>query len=320
MTKASATRDAIEAATAAAILGASHFTASIRAHGTQTTHPLKTLALARKAAGLMPEAMGVRTRALVYAVTPEGRAFMVPEDFPDPEQGPEAMATLQSLAAKLAAGQTPDSFKATNGVSLAACGRPTPASEAGKAARDDNDLLPKFLKRAPETPEQKAALKAKTHEELNKAPTVRTVGESTKPSNAHPKPPGKAAHQKPSATTVSASKQESATMTSKTTKSKARTAVKGKTAKAAHAGERSRYDWTAAEEAAAKGKMPKAPDFSAPTHERFRPLLAEVVKAAVDGNAEALRKIKVNPVSSSPKAVDRFRKLCLKALTAKKAA
>lgn len=316
MTKASATKDAIEAATAAAILGADHFTASIRVNGSQTTHPLKTLAIARKAASLMPEAMGVKTKALVYVVTAEGRSYLVPSDFPDPTEGPEAMSTIQQMAAKLTNPQSSimAQTKASNGVSLA---RHTPASEAGKAA-DDKLEIPKFLKRPPATAAEVAALKEKTHAELNKAPVVRGVG-LTAPSGAKPAA-GKAAHQKPSATPASASKQESDPMTSKATKSKARTAVKAKTTKPAKAGERSRYDWTAAEEKATKGTIPPAPDFSAPTHERFRPLLAEVVKAAKDGAVEALRKIKVNPVSSSPKAVDRFRKLCIKALSAKKAA
>jgi hypothetical protein len=75
-----------------------------------------------------------------------------------------------------------------------------------------------------------------------------------------------------------------------------------------------RYDWKGAAEAAKAGKMPEAPDFSAPTHERFRPLLAEVVKAAKDGDLATLRKITINPISSSPKAIAKFRDLCLLAL------
>lgn len=84
-------------------------------------------------------------------------------------------------------------------------------------------------------------------------------------------------------------------------------------------GSRSRYDWSAAEEMAEKGKIPPALDFSAETHKRFRGALADVVKAAKAGDTKALGAIKINPVSSSPKALDRYRKLCLKAIKAKAA-
>ena len=65
---------------------------------------------------------------------------------------------------------------------------------------------------------------------------------------------------------------------------------------------------------AARGLIPAAPDFSAPTHKRFRPMLAEIIKAAKAGSTAALLKIKINPVSSSPRAADRYRKLCVQAL------
>ena len=96
--------------------------------------------------------------------------------------------------------------------------------------------------------------------------------------------------------------------TSATTKASARKPVKE--------GARNRYDWNAAEELAAKGKVPPALDFSAPTHARFRDALAEVIKAAKAKDAQALKTIKINPVSSSPKALDRYRKLCVKAVSA----
>lgn len=74
----------------------------------------------------------------------------------------------------------------------------------------------------------------------------------------------------------------------------------------------------AAIEAEAKaGKLPKAPDFSAETHKRFRPLLAEVVAAVKEGDVKALKALKINPISSSPKAVARYRDLALMALEAR---
>lgn len=70
----------------------------------------------------------------------------------------------------------------------------------------------------------------------------------------------------------------------------------------------------AALEAAQRGEMPAAPDFSAPTHARFRKKLAEVVALAEAGDIEGLRAFQINPVSTSPKAIDRFRALSIEAL------
>lgn len=67
------------------------------------------------------------------------------------------------------------------------------------------------------------------------------------------------------------------------------------------------------------GKLPAPPDFSAATHERFRGKLAELVKLANAGDVKALKAFAINPVSTSPKALDRYRDLCVLALTAPRA-
>lgn len=72
--------------------------------------------------------------------------------------------------------------------------------------------------------------------------------------------------------------------------------------------------------AAARGELPKAPDFSAETHKRWRATLATVVKAAEAGDIKALRAVKVEPISSSRKAIDTYRNLCVTALEAQKKA
>lgn len=117
--------------------------------------------------------------------------------------------------------------------------------------------------------------------------------------------------------------QETVTMarkTNTTTKAAARKPVVEKKIETSRQGARSRYDWNSAEEMAAKGKMPPALDFSAPTHARFREALAEVVKAAKSGDEKALRAVKIKPISSTPKALERYRALCLKALKVRVAA
>jgi hypothetical protein len=69
--------------------------------------------------------------------------------------------------------------------------------------------------------------------------------------------------------------------------------------------------------AAEAGKLPAAPDFSARTHERFRNKLAEVVALVKAGDVRKLKAFEINPVSSSPKAIARYRDLAVIALSAK---
>lgn len=64
------------------------------------------------------------------------------------------------------------------------------------------------------------------------------------------------------------------------------------------------------------GKLPEPPDFSAETHKRFRNKLAAVVALAGAGDLNGLRAFQINPVSTSPKAIARYRDLCVMALEA----
>lgn len=75
----------------------------------------------------------------------------------------------------------------------------------------------------------------------------------------------------------------------------------------------------AIEAAAREGKLPDPPDFSAETHKRFRNKLANVVELAKAGDLKGLRAFEINPVSSSPKAIKRYRDLCIVAVEAQSA-
>jgi hypothetical protein len=68
---------------------------------------------------------------------------------------------------------------------------------------------------------------------------------------------------------------------------------------------------------ARQGELPPPPDFSAPTHARFRNKLEGLVALAEKGDAEALMAVAINPVSSSPKALARYRDLCVIAIAAR---
>lgn len=68
---------------------------------------------------------------------------------------------------------------------------------------------------------------------------------------------------------------------------------------------------------AESGKVPSAPDFSAPTHARFRKKLGEVEALVKSGDIKGLKAYAINPVSSSPKAICKYRDLAVIALEAK---
>jgi hypothetical protein len=77
--------------------------------------------------------------------------------------------------------------------------------------------------------------------------------------------------------------------------------------------------WAEAAAAAAKGKLPPAPDFTADTHKPYRAKLATLVELAKAGDMPGLAAVVINPTSSSPKALARYRELCIVALHAKAA-
>jgi len=73
-------------------------------------------------------------------------------------------------------------------------------------------------------------------------------------------------------------------------------------------------------EQAQAGALPAAPDFSKPTHARFRAKLAKLVALAEAGDVGGLKAIEIHPVSTSPKAMVRYRDLAIVALEARKSA
>lgn len=65
------------------------------------------------------------------------------------------------------------------------------------------------------------------------------------------------------------------------------------------------------------GGLPPPPDFSAPTHARFRAKLALLVDMPTKTDTSGLRVMQINPVSSSPKALARYRDLAVLAIEAR---
>ena len=66
--------------------------------------------------------------------------------------------------------------------------------------------------------------------------------------------------------------------------------------------------------AAMLGVMPDEPDFSAATHKSYRPKLAKLVALAAAGDIAGLLAVEINPCSTSPKAMDRYRNAAVAAL------
>jgi len=69
--------------------------------------------------------------------------------------------------------------------------------------------------------------------------------------------------------------------------------------------------------AAAGGKLPPPPDFSAPTHARYRDAAKALVDMAEAGDIEGLKATVIKPYSSSPKAMAKYRDLAVIALEAR---
>lgn len=74
----------------------------------------------------------------------------------------------------------------------------------------------------------------------------------------------------------------------------------------------------AALEAAEKGIMPDAPDFTAETHKPYRAKLAALVALVEAKNIKGLRAFEIKPSSSSPKALIKYRDLAVIAIQAKR--
>jgi hypothetical protein len=68
---------------------------------------------------------------------------------------------------------------------------------------------------------------------------------------------------------------------------------------------------------ARQGELPPPPDFSAATHARFRAKLEGLVALVEKGDVDGLRAVLINPVSSSPKAMARYRDLAVIAIEAR---
>jgi hypothetical protein len=239
------------------------------------------------------------------------------------------------------AGMTPEQIRASGRQAIRNAGRarkpgkPQPAARPSNLTERDKEVIAALKKAGADKVSAVKQIGAKLKSEVEKPPA-----KSNKKTIIHPAITASVQalaatglDQPPEApATPAAQPQESDVATKaknvKTDKkiiSRPKTATKPAKAKSVKAsaanGERKNYDWKGHEERAKTGIMPPAPDFSADTHTRYRPALAEVVSMAKDKNIPGLKKFKWDGFAgSSVKSVLRYRDLCMVALTEKHSA
>lgn len=69
----------------------------------------------------------------------------------------------------------------------------------------------------------------------------------------------------------------------------------------------------------APGALPTPPNFEAATHKPYRAKLAKLIELAAAGDVEGLAAVKINPTSTSPRALIRYRDAAIAAIQAKDA-
>jgi len=273
------------------------------------TEHFDTLAAARKRAPAMVAEVANGRKVMIYAITPEGRSTFVPDSYQPTEGAPkmELAANLSAVdIAKLTALLTGGGgYKRANSKEAAIRRFRNVAAEKGIDNPDrylDGDLdfdtaqhvLFERLKGGHASiPEVKEAAAA-TEQEAG-PDTMEAEAEATTKSRRGP---------------VMANGRE-------IVRDEKGFGVPGpapKPAEAAKAGKRA-----AIAEAAANGMLPPEPDFSAETHKRFRPKLEKVVAMVKAGDIAGLEAFEINPVSSSPKAIAKYRDLAVIALKARAA-
>lgn len=283
---------------AAAIERAASFRATIfLGTGRYQSEEHPTLAAARSAsARLAAEARNGRL-GMVYAVSPEGRSTFVPDAYqPTPttngrnETMPNEITSVQ--ISQLTAIITGGGYKRSNSKEAAEKRFISIATEAG--IKNAAELVKGPFNMAEHVIREKLAGKPLTIPEVHGM-----------------RPADIALTDADHATIADASK----TVAAEIIRRRSKTTAERKPAEAKPAGKRA-----ATLEAAQRGELPDAPDFSAETHKRFRPKLAKLVEMVAAGDIAGLKAEEIKPVSSSPKAMAKYRDLAVIALEAKKAA
>lgn len=247
------------------------------------TETFDTLAAAREAAATMPTRLNSKRRGMIYAITAEGRSAFVPNSF---QLGDFDMTTINMSAAQIAQ----LSAIVTGG--------------GMKRSADKDTAAKRFVTLAQDA---KLAFDPMTVLAMDFETAKATVGGAKAPAKIEAVHSGAADHFE-----LNAAGKKAVRAAAKASPKPAKAAKAPTAAPKAAAGKRAE---TLA--AAERGELPAPPDFSAATHARFRGKLAEIVALVEAGDVKALKAFAINPISSSPKALDKFRNLAVTALEAK---
>lgn len=266
---------------------------------------------ARDAARQFAEVARNGRKGMVYAITPEGRSVFVPEHYQLKSNTSEGLIDMSTKTlsgteiAKLTATITGGGFKRANSREAALKRFENVAAEKGFG-----DLAIKHTLKQPTFAEAQSYVQSVLREQrLTNNEEDRRGRELASAAVA-----GLSASRK--AAIAARAPMEPKPLRDQIAEAKAkREAARPAMAERATGGKRAKVL-----AAAQAGTIPAAPDFTAETHKRFRPKLAEVVKLVEAGDIAGLEAFQINPVSSSPKAIAKFRDLAVIALKARAAA
>lgn len=283
-----------DAADRAKIANATHFNVHLRkGPAEKINEEAPTLAEAVKIA----EALKAENRkpAMIYAIMPEGTSVFVPQDMADAaRQGdapaePEADLSNKQIA-MLTAMITGGGFKRANSKEAAIARFTTVATDAGISKARAADLVKGPFDFAEHIIREHLAGRSMTIEQVQAMRDAKPAAVNVCVETDH------------------MSEEDFQTFATK------REAAQKRRERAARkpAGKRAE-----ALEAAQRGELPAAPDFSAATHKPHRKKLETVIAMVKAGDIEGLKAFEINPVSTSPRAIARYRDLAVIALEAK---
>lgn len=304
----------------AVIERATRFDASIfLGTGKYHTGSFDNLADAREAARQFGEVAKNGRKGMVYAITAEGRSVFVPDDYTPAAKGLIDM-TATNLSgteiAKLTAIVTGGGYKRANSRDAAEARFRKVAGEAGIPEASINEYLAGPFDMAEHCVRERIEGRAMTILEVQamREPEPAAIDISDLATSDHPAAKANEASWDaiPSIARGRSRKAALAVAEAAAPAEAPKPAKAPKKPKAKEPGKRA-----AILAAAERGELPAAPDFSAETHKRFRPKLAQVVALAEAGDVAGLEAFEINPVSSSPKAIAKYRDLAVIALKAR---
>lgn len=301
-----------DAADRAKIANATHFNVHLRKGPTEKINQeAPTLAEAVKIADALKAES--RKPAMIYAIMPEGTTVFVPQDMADAAREGEAPAEPDAelsnkQIAMLTAIITGGGFKRANSKETAIARFTTVATEAGMTTARAADLVKGPFDFAEHIIREHLAGRPMTIEEVkamrDAQPVADAIAHLTEEDHAK-------INDAASKVATEIVRRRDARKVSLST-AEPSVPEENKQPQRKPAGKRAE-----ALEAAQRGEMPTAPDFSAATHKPHRKKLEAVVTMVKAGDIDALKAFEIKPVSTSPRAIARYRDLAVIALEAR---